>query len=307
MVENISEKLYNKYRFTSLDEIVGNLPHKQKLQSDIERKAIDQVYLFHSKMQGVGKTSCGRLVSKELSKVYLDEIDIASDGGAAKAREIVNRAADIPIGYRSKLVLIDEPQNSKTQFWDALLKVIEEPPKNVYFVFCTTEIGKIPANIKSRCTKLEFTPPSTIEMKKHLKMIVRKESLDIPDNVLSAICKKNKNIPRDCISAVQALIGIAPENQLNVIEQEDLEIDKGSLGYKIAVALNGKKSSTVQSLVKDMKDQDCESARYVIKQYFCNKMGNKWDKDTALILDSFKDTGFPIDKAGFLVACCENL
>jgi DNA polymerase-3 subunit gamma/tau len=300
-------KLYNKYRFKSLDETIGDLAHLNKLKKDIESGNIDHTYLFYG-IHGLGKTSMARVMGSNIPDCYIEEISSAVDNGVAKSKEIANNIHQIPLGYKNKLIILDEIQKASSAFFDALLKATEEPPENVFFILCTTEFKKIPANIKSRFTKIEFKAPDMKSMRDHLVYICKEESLTVERKVLTEICKINNSIPRDCISSLQLLVGIDDsETQLKLISSLE-EAEKG-IGYELSKALysSSTKWSTITKLLQNVSASEVEGIRRVVLNYHAKVLLNTGDKNSALILDSFKTEMYDTPLPSLLLAIYENI
>lgn len=305
----MSEKLYNKYRFTELAEIVGKLPHVEKLKSDIASGNIDHTYLFYSDTQGTGKTSMARLMSQYIPDVYVEEINASVDNGASKGKEIARTAYSVPIGYRKKLLIINEPMRASGNFFDALLEVFEETGEDLYVIITTTEVRKIPPNIRSRFTDVKFTLPDMKSLRSHLSFICEKENINVDRKILTKICNKNNNIVRDAISDLELLKGVdSTEAQLKLLEVSG---DTESSGYEIAKALYSNASwSQIKKMVKDLPDSDIEKARRTILNYhtkiFLEGAKEKASHSEEIIvemMEPFFDSG----KGGFAVTiknCC---
>lgn len=300
------EKLYNKYRFKTFDGIIGDLPHIKKLKADVTSGNIDHAYLFYSDTQGTGKTSTARLVGANIPGVYIEEVNAAVTGGADKGREIAINAGSVPIGYKGKLIIINEPMRSTGNFFNALLEAVEETGDNLYFIITTTNVKKIPADIRSRFTDIKFTSPDTKSLRAHLTYICEQENINASRIVLTEICKKNNNIVRDSISDLELLVGIDDE----VTQLELLSHTKGgtsSTGYKIAKALSGKsKWKTLSTLLKEVKQEDVEGVRRSILHHHTKELldGNG---ASALIVDSFLKEMYDTPIASLVMACYDNV
>jgi len=296
------EKLYNKYRFASFDAIIGNLPFINKIKLDIENGAIDHTYLFYG-THGVGKTSMARLIGKSIPNCYIEELNASVENGAEKGKQLAKNAYSIPIGYSSKLVVINEPMRASGNFFDALLEVLEEPGENTYWVITTTEIKKIPGNIKSRFTPIKFESPNIKEMLSYLKKICDIEKINTSNAILKQICINSNNIPRDCFSSLELIRGITNEGeQLSLIGE--VGEDKEYIGYKIAKALNDPDWKKLSKLLENVTDNEVVGIRNMVLSYFSTKLLKGGDKDDALLLESFREPFY--DKVSLILAVYEN-
>ena len=214
--------LYRKYRPQKLDEIVGQEHIKKALANAINMDKIAHAYLFTGP-RGTGKTSTARIFAKSLNcvngptvspcgvcencvditnSVPMDviEIDAASNRKVEDAQNILEKVMYAPVNSRYKIYIIDEVHMLSTTAFNALLKTLEEPPKNVIFILATTEVHKVLDTIKSRCQRFDFRRITTDDIVKHLRMISDKEKINITDDALFTIAKNSAGGMRDSIS-----------------------------------------------------------------------------------------------------------
>jgi len=226
--------LYNKYRPVSLDMIIGQDAVKRVLTGQIKRNDTSNAYLFIGKA-GTGKTTVARILSAMLcdsegvtltpraedenvsqilsgrSGIDVTEIDGASNRGIDNAREIKKSAEFPPISMRYKIWIVDECHALTNDAWNALLKVIEEPPSYVVFIFCTTESEKVPETIKTRCTMLSFKELTTPQILGAIKEISDKEGYDANDEVLKMIAMSARGSMRQAINSLEHVFSSGEE------------------------------------------------------------------------------------------------
>ena len=168
--------LYRKYRPNSFDEMVGQNNVVKVIKNAIVNDKISHAYLF-SGPRGTGKTTAAKIIAKMVNCLDLKggvpcgkcdnckkinyssdivEIDAASNNGVDEIREIREKVNLVPAELKYKIYIIDEVHMLTTQAFNALLKTLEEPPKNVIFILATTEPHKIPLTILSRCQVLSL-------------------------------------------------------------------------------------------------------------------------------------------------------
>ena len=180
--------LYRKYRPRGFDEVVGQEAVVRTLTNAIEHDQVRQAYLFAGP-RGTGKTSMARILAKALNcagtpgpspspdktchtcvaiangtSLDVVEMDAASQRGIDDIREIRERVVLQPVEGRFKVYILDEAHQLTPAAWNALLKLIEEPPPHLLFVFCTTELGQVLQTVRSRCQTFVFQRPRLPEL-----------------------------------------------------------------------------------------------------------------------------------------------
>lgn len=219
--------LYRKYRPQQLEEVVGQEHIKKALTNAITTNKISHAYLFTGP-RGTGKTSTARIFAKSLNCVdgptihpcgkcanCIDitnstpmdviEIDAASNRSVEDAQHILERVMYAPVNSRYKIYIIDEVHMLSTTAFNALLKTLEEPPKNVIFILATTEVHKVLDTIKSRCQRYDFRRITTDDIVNHLRLISTKEGINITDDALISIAKNSAGGMRDSIALLEQL------------------------------------------------------------------------------------------------------
>ena len=228
--------LYRKYRSATFAEVIGQDHVTGPLSQALAAGRINHAYLF-SGPRGCGKTSSARILARSLNcekgptptpcgvcdscvelapngtgSIDVIEIDAASHGGVDDARELRERAFYAPVRDRYKVYIIDEAHMVTTQGFNALLKLIEEPPEFLVFVFATTEPDKVLQTIRSRTHHYPFRliPPGV--MRAHLERICATEGVKIAPAVLPVVVRAGGGSARDSLSVLdQLLAGAGPE------------------------------------------------------------------------------------------------
>lgn len=262
--------LYRKYRPQKLEEVVGQEHIKKALKNAIELDKISHAYLFTGP-RGTGKTSTARIFAKSLNckngptispcgtcenciditnstPMDVIEIDAASNRKVEDAQNILEKVMYAPVNSRYKIYIIDEVHMLSTTAFNALLKTLEEPPKNVIFILATTEVHKVLDTIKSRCQRFDFKRITTDDIVKHLRFISENEKIDITDDALSTIAKNSAGGMRDSIALLDQLSvldgSISTDDINNLLGR--LSFDTlNSLGDKI---VNSKPQEAIQEL-----------------------------------------------------------
>jgi DNA polymerase III subunit gamma/tau len=258
--------LYRKYRPQDFDEVVGQDAIVRTLKNAISSGQVRQAYLFAGP-RGTGKTSLARILAKGLNCAHgptatpdktcnacvtiangtsLDvvEMDAASQRGIDDIREIRERVVLQPAEGRYKVYILDEAHQLTDAAWNALLKLIEEPPPHLVFVFCTTDLSKVLPTVRSRCQTFVFSRPRLLELVRKLRRIADGEGINVPDQALALIARSGRGAYRDAESTLDQLAA-ATENEITVqavlqllgaVEEEalfrlcDLVVDRDTAG-----------------------------------------------------------------------------
>ncbi len=177
--------LARKYRPKTFDEVVGQESVTNALTHAIASNKVAHAFLF-SGPRGVGKTTCARILAKEINKTATKdpsllefsgesmdviEIDGASNRGIDEARAIRESAMFMPMSGGYKFYIIDEVHMLTNEAFNALLKTLEEPPGHVKFIFATTDPEKVPTTIRSRCQHFHFKRLSMETIKEQMRSI----------------------------------------------------------------------------------------------------------------------------------------
>src|SRR4051812_11210968 len=133
------------------------------------------------------------------------EMDAASQRGIDDIREIRDRVVLQPVEGRYKVYILDEAHQLTDAAWNALLKLIEEPPPHLVFVFCTTELAKVLPTVRPRCQTFTFARPRLPELVRLLRRIADGESFDVPDAALSLVARSARGSFRDAVSTLDQL------------------------------------------------------------------------------------------------------
>ncbi len=242
---------YRKYRPQTFDDVSGQLAVTQTLKTQLISGKMSHAYLFTGS-RGTGKTSCAKILAKAVnclnpqdgnpcncceacraidSGACMDvlEIDAASNNGVDNVRDLRDDAIYTPSQVKMRVYIIDEVHMLSISAFNALLKIIEEPPEHLLFILATTELHKVPATILSRCQRFSFRRISQEDIAQRLQYVAYQENIDLDDSAARVLARMADGGMRDglslldqCASAtvgeltaerVYACLGIAGERR----------------------------------------------------------------------------------------------
>jgi DNA polymerase-3 subunit gamma/tau len=219
--------LARKWRPQDFSSVVGQESTVTALRNALREGRIAQAYLF-SGIRGVGKTSVARVLAKALncengpaadpcndcqtctditagSDLDVIEVDAATYSKVEQVRELTESLKYGPARDRYKVVVIDEIHRLSRQAFDALLKIVEEPPAHLVFIFATTEVDAVPATILSRCQEFHFRRVRPGLLAAHLRMLAGKETIEVSDTALRLIARASEGSVRDAVALLDQL------------------------------------------------------------------------------------------------------
>ena len=271
------QALYRKYRPQNFEDVVGQKVIVKTLMNAIKNNKITHAYIFAGP-RGTGKTSIAKIFAKTINcenlnnlvpcdkcnsciqfnnkqTVDIIEIDAASNNGVDEIREIKNKVNLVPSNGKYKVYIIDEVHMLTTAAFNAMLKTLEEPPKNVIFILATTEPHKIPLTILSRCQRFDFKRLSNNEIVKRLNQIVEEENIQISEEALKLIAEISNGGMRDSIGLLDQLITYCDSK----IELKDVHEINGSLN-----------NEQIFVLIKNIIEKNFEEVYLKINEYDAN-------------------------------------
>jgi DNA polymerase III subunit gamma/tau len=295
--------LYHEYRPTEWDHIFGNETVVEALQGDLKKQKRSHAFLFHGPT-GCGKTTLGRLVAKELGCIgdNLREVDSADFRGIETVREIRRNINYKPTEGDCRVWILDECHQMNNIAQSALLKMLEDTPKHVYFILCTTDPQKLLKTIRGRCSDYKVELLDKQEMYNLLSYVVECEEEELERDVYKQIIIDSQGHPRNALQILDQVLSVAPEKRLRIAERSaELESQTIDLCRSLLKGESWKKISTILS---GLKSEDPESVRRSVLGY-CQSVllnGGKNDR-AAMIMYEFKDHFYDCGFAGLVFSC----
>lgn len=231
------QALYRKYRPQTFDDVSGQMPVTQTLKTQLQTGHLSHAYLFTGS-RGTGKTSCAKILAKAVNCLDLQdgnpcnrcaackaidagscmdvlEIDAASNNGVDNVRDLREDAVYTPSQVKMRVYIIDEVHMLSIPAFNALLKIIEEPPEHLLFILATTELHKVPATILSRCQRFSFRRISQEDIAARLQYVAYEEGIDLDEGAARLLARLADGGLRDALSLLDQCASAAT-GELNV-------------------------------------------------------------------------------------------
>jgi len=307
----MTQELHKKYRPASLSELVGNkesiLAIKSILKKD--RDKIPHAWLFCGP-PGTGKTTLQRIMRDELgcSTMNYFEMNSSMVTGIDNIRNVESQANMGSLSGGSKIYAFDEAHRISKQGFDAMLKMLEDAPKNVFYFLGTTNPEMLPAAIKSRCTMIHTTLCNSKTLSTLIKKVIKKETdEEFPSDVIKAIVKASGGAPRDALKLLDFVIDMEDFDSMIACIESTIVSEGDTDTIELCRALLTYKQTTwkeVSKILRTIKG-DAEGTRRMILGY-CNKVLLNNGNETAFdIIRQFSENYFDTGNAGLTADCYE--
>ena len=262
----MTKALYRKYRPLKLADVVGQDDTIRQLQTQLTNQKISHGYLFVG-ARGCGKTSVARIFAHEINHFdyqlednYVDiiEIDAAVFTMVENIRELRDKAMLAPTTGKYKVYIIDEIHMLSKNAFNALLKILEEPPEHIVFIFATTNPEKIPATILSRVQIFHFKLADKSVMQPFLEGICQKEGINIEKDALSLLIEQGGGSFRDSLSILDQLSNLHADKSTLITTEEvssALGVPKQVLIEELLVNYEQENIDQIRSLVEELINQ----------------------------------------------------
>ena len=268
--------LARKYRSQTFDDVIGQDPIRRTLKNAIKTDKAAHAYLFTG-TRGVGKTTMARILAKAFNCHSFDgsttepcckcdscvpinigedidviEIDGASNNSVDEVRRLRENAIYRPARSRFKIYIIDEVHMLSTSAFNALLKILEEPPNHVKFIFATTEPNKVIPTIQSRCQRFDFGNISPNLIAGQLKSILKQEKIKYEDDLILPLAKMANGSMRDGLSLLDRLISTGAEPLTVELLEEYLGCPNSEKVYNLVSEIGDSVAAGTLEAVEDL-------------------------------------------------------
>ena len=276
--------LYQKVRPTVLDEVVGNKEVVASLKKLLSSKPADRphAFLLHGP-SGCGKTTIARILAKAIGCGDIDTIELNASNtrGLDTIRDVASAASVAPMFGNAKCYILDESHQLTDAAQQALLKVVEDCPTHLYFMFCTTNPDKLILTLRNRCAKYSVKNLRPSEMKELLTKVNAKEKLELSEDIIDAISKVCGGCPREALMLLEQVKGIAdPQEALTYLataestKKEVLELCRELLSKRV------NRWETAMKIYAKL-DADVETVRLSLLGYFKKVLMSTTDLEEA--------------------------
>ena len=274
--------LYRKWRPQRFEDVVGQRATVAALKNQVSAGRVGHAYLFTG-VRGTGKTTCAKIFAKAVNCLHphsgdpcgacavckgiddgsiLDvvEMDAASNNGVDDIRDLRDETAYTPTSCTYKVYIIDEVHMLSTAAFNALLKTLEEPPAHVIFILATTEIQKVPATIRSRCQRYDFTRISPEDIAGRVAQVAAAEQLHLTDKAAALIARLADGALRDALSILDTCAGVTADIDENVVRQMAGVTDRSYL-FRMSDAVAARDAAAALAELAALRQQSVDVKR----------------------------------------------
>ena len=274
--------LYRKWRPQSFDDVIGQPQVTKTLKNALKAGRINHAYLFTGS-RGTGKTTCAKILAKAVNCLDLKdgdpcgacenclgiddgsildvvEMDAASNRGIDDIRDIIDEAQFRPARAKYRVYIVDEVHMLTDQAFNALLKILEEPPEHVIFILATTEVHKLLPTILSRCQRFDFhrIPPEDIV--KRLEYVIEQEGASISDDAARLIAALSDGAMRDALSLTDRCLSNSDNITIDIVRDAAGLVKKDYL-FELANACINKNTSKALEIISRLHSESKDMAR----------------------------------------------
>ena len=291
-----------KYRPSGFEEVVGQEHITTTLQNAIDNEQLAQALLFCGP-RGVGKTTCARIVAREVNAsasqqpadlglsgntpMNIYELDAASNNSVDDIRNLIDQVRYPPQQGKYKVYIIDEVHMLSNQAFNAFLKTLEEPPPYAIFILATTEKHKVIPTILSRCQIFDFNRIQVSDITRHLQKIARHEGIEAEEEALNLISQKADGALRDALSMFDLIVTFSTDKKITYKDTiEHLHILDYDYYFKVTDNLREENLAQVLLIFDEILNKGFDGHNFIVglSEHFRNLLVCK-DKATVKLLE----------------------
>lgn len=307
-----SESLILKYRPQKWKDVIGQNEVVKSLQEVVKKKN-SHSFLFTGS-SGLGKTTLARITAQELGAINnndIFEVDASTFTSVDDMRAITVNIKYKPIGKSTiKAIILDEVHSISRQAWQSLLKSIEEPPSHCFWFFCTTDPGKVPDTVRTRCTTYQLKNVSVDDLYDLLVKIANEEDFNVTEEVVDICAKEAHGSPRQAIVNLAICSNIQIRSEAAKLLKSALTEDGEAIELARLLLKNPEDWQQLTGVLNKLKEQNPESIRQVIRGYITtvllsDKLDPKTINSCLGILDNFSQPMYNVsDGISPIVLAC---
>lgn len=255
---------------------------------------------------GTGKTTLARILANafagaQATAANIEEVDAATNSGADAMRSVVTRSLYRAVGASPvKIIIVDECHRLSAAAWTILLKPLEEPPKHVYWALCTTDPGKVPKAILTRCLRYDLKPVDEVSIYELLLKVSQAEGFGISEEVLEVIAEGCGGSPRQALVFLELCRFSENPNDARRVIRTAAQMKEPVDLARLLIAKHGANWQSAVRIINSMENVDAETVRIVLVNYVAGALAKSRTEDEARnllrVLDCFSTTYNPSDK-----------